>query len=1130
MPDLAVSILIVILAGGLGYTIAHLRALGTGAIGPVTPPAGPDLGPSSLEVTSDIRKLASDLLPYYNASAYAADLLDEPMFRRGVELLCDKSNSVETLLGYYTGDSVLLATMALEALARRQDDPDVRPQILNGINDYVAWTRFYALRVLDAHTPKDETIVGRVLSTIDDSWSMPINVRILREFLEQRAKGGETLAFGPDIEKLDDERAEDLLTLLERMPSSLTDGLREEMKRWRSTRIDHSLLSSIGHVWESGQPGPSLVLPHESLDKETATVEALITRQPHRSVLLVGEHGVGKTAIAHSLAQRLAARGWVIWEAGHSELIAGMVYIGQIEERLRELLQKLSGRRVLWLVNDFHALALAGRHKYGPMSVLDYLIPHIETGDIVVLGETQPRAYERLVKTKPRVLTAMETARVEPLPEAETMQLVDRWAEAHGANSREPVLAPEKRREAWLLAEQYLGDRAAPGNVLSMLELTRQRCAATEQQGQVKLGIDDLITTLGQMTGLPPAVLDERQGLDLNGLRDHFQARVMGQPEAIECLVERVAMIKAGVTDPTRPFGVFLFAGPTGTGKTEIAKSLAAFLFGSSDRMVRLDMSEFKDPESVQRLIGRESDEPESEALVDTIRQQPFSVVLLDEFEKAHPNVWDLFLQVFDDGRLTDRSGNTADFRNAIIIMTSNLGSRIAAGASLGFTDHSGQFSEVSVRREVKNAFRPEFLNRLDRVVVFRPLGRDTMREILRKDLAEAFKRRGLRNRTWAVEWDDSALEFLLERGFTADLGARPLKRAIERHVLVPLAKTIVEHSYPEGDQFLFVRMDDGRLIAEFVDPDASERGADPSDEPQVETDAGLTLGRIAFDAKGRPEEMSVLRVAHGRLREVVDDATWQEGKRAGLERIADPAFWQSDSRFGTLGRIEYLDRIEAGVKSAGSLLERLSGYGGSSRPRYPRDLVGRLASQLYLLSAACRDVQNELPREAFVLVEAWSDAGTSSRPADGFARQIGAMYRAWAERRRMQCEVLEERAAPGPYHLLLAVSGFAAYSILSGESGLHLLETPTEESRRIRKVAARVRVAAQPEIPPQHGESLTRQAHDTLAAHVVEMPAIVRRYRDQPSPLVRDVARGWRTGKLDRVLLGDFDLFAVEP
>jgi ATP-dependent Clp protease ATP-binding subunit ClpC len=1130
MPDLAVSLLIAFLAGGLGYTVATLLGRGAGAPTPgASFPPGVSV-PDDPAVTSDIRKIASDLLPHYNNSAYAADLLDEPTFQRGVELLCDESNAVETLLGYYTGDSALLATMALEALARREGDPDVRPQIVAGINDYVPWTRFFALRALDALTPQGQAIAGRVLSRIDSTWNVPINVRILREFLEQRSGKGEKLAFGTEVEELDDESADDLLTLFDRMPAALVDGLREELTRWRSTRIDHSMLESIGQVWRSGPPSPSLILSHASLDKQVARVESLVARRPPRSVLLVGEHGVGKTAIVHSVARRLAADGWVVWEAGHNELIAGMVYIGQIEERLRDLLQKLSKRRVLWLVNEFHALALSGRHKYGPMSVLDYLIPQLEVGNLVLLGETRPRAFERLVQTKPRVLTAMETVRVDPLPEAETMRLVDRWADSRGTDPSRPALTAETRREAWLLAEQYLGDRAAPGHVLSLCEVTRQRCAAADPEGGVDIGVDDLITTLGQMTGLPAAVLDERQGLDLGGLREHFEARVMGQPEAIDCLVERVAMIKAGVTDPTRPFGVFLFAGPTGTGKTEIAKSLAAFLFGSPERMVRLDMSEFKDPESIQRLLGREGPESDSEALVDSIRQQPFSVVLLDEFEKAHPNIWDLFLQVFDDGRLTDRSGNTADFRNAIIILTSNLGSRIASGASLGFNDQSGRFSEVTVRREIHSAFRPEFLNRLDRVVVFRPLGRDTMRAILRKDLADAFQRRGLRNRAWAVEWDETALEFLLERGFTADLGARPLKRAIERHVLVPLAKTIVEHRYPEGDQFLFVRADGDRLVAQFVDPDAPEAGAETAEEVATGADERLSLGRISLEARGRPDEMEVLRATHRRLSLTVQDDVWQRDKRTGLERIADPAFWRSDSRFETLGRIEYLDRIEAGVKSAGSLLERLAGYEGSPRSRYPRDLVGRLASQLFLLRAACHDVQSGSPREAFLQVEAWSDAGTPSRTADDFARRVGAMYRSWADRRRMQCEVLDEHTGPEPYQLLLAVSGYAAHSILAGESGLHVLETPTEGSRKVRKVAARVHVVAQPETPPPGRNGARRQARQTLAAHRVDQLAIVRRYREHPSPLVRDVARGWRTGRLDLVLGGDFDLFAPEP
>jgi ATP-dependent Clp protease ATP-binding subunit ClpC len=868
---------------------------------------------------------------------------------------------------------------------------------------------------------------------------------------------------------------------------------------------------------------------HDRLDTLVARLVSMIERQPRRSVVLVGERGVGKTVLSRAVARRMTDRGWVVWQAGHKELIAGMVYIGELEQRMRKLLEKLDGRKVLWLVEDFHALALSGKHKYGPMSVLDYLLPRMESGDIVLVGETTPRSFERLVQSKPRVLTAMETVRVTPLTERSTHRLVDRWAEAHRLVNGEPVLDAATRREAWLLAEQYLGDWAAPGNVLSLLDLTRQRCVAGAATEEVQLRVDDLIATLAQLTGLPATVLDERQGLNLDELRRHFESRVKGQREAIDALVERVAMIKAGVTDPTRPFGVFLFAGPTGTGKTEVAKTLASFLFGSPDRMIRLDMSEFKDPESIQRLIGGVPSETEHEALVDRIRKQPFSVVLLDEFEKAHPNIWDLFLQVFDDGRLTDRSGNTADFRSAIIILTSNLGSRIPAGSGLGFSDETGRFNESTVHRVVKTSFRPEFLNRLDRVIVFRPLERDTMRQILRKELGDAFKRRGLRNRDWAVEWDESALEFLLERGFTADLGARPLKRAIERHVLAPLAETLVDHRYPEGDQFVFVRAGADRLVAEFVDPDAPDEPSEPDTEPAIDPETAPPLCRVALDPKGRPEEMATLRLVHGRLCATVTEEPWQRSKSDGLERIGQPDFWNSASRFRILGRVEYLDRIEAGVKSAGSLLDRLS-QGSSTRSRYPRDLLGRVAAQLYLLDAACRGVEEQRPRDAFLSVEAWTETGVSSDPSGDFARRIGRMYRAWAERRRMQCEVLRESGpGAGAYRLLLSLSGFAAYPILEHEHGLHLLETPGSDGKKGRKYAARVRVAAQPEEPPPRGTTLGQQARAVLSAQDDESLSIVRRYRIEPSPLVRDMARGWRSGKLDRVFGGDFDLLGEE-
>lgn len=329
------------------------------------------------------------------------------------------------------------------------------------------------------------------------------------------------------------------------------------------------------------------------------------------------------------------------------------------------------------------------------------------------------------------------------------------------------------------------------------------------------LTVDDLLVTLSQLTGLPNSILDDRQGLDLAALRQRFSERVLGQPEAVDVLVDRVAMIKAGVTDPTRPLGVFLFAGPTGTGKTEIAKTLSEYLFGSAERMIRIDMSELTTAESLGRLLG--DGDSQTVSLVDSIRKQPFSVILLDEFEKSHPRVWDLFLQLFDDGRLTDRGGVTADFRHALIIMTSNIGAAIQSGSRAGFSDSGASSGNAPVLKAIEREFRKEFVNRIDRVVVFRPLTRETMRGILEREMESVFRRRGLRNRAWAVEWEEEAIDVLLADGFTTDLGARPLKRAVERKLLAPLAEKIVSRQTPAGDQSLFIRAVGGEVKIEFL-------------------------------------------------------------------------------------------------------------------------------------------------------------------------------------------------------------------------------------------------------------------------------------------------------------------------
>jgi ATP-dependent Clp protease ATP-binding subunit ClpC len=1133
---------------GAGPGVASAGRSGTGLYST----AGAVVDPES----EDVHALARSLEQYFGATHNPHDLLGHVTFERAVGLLQGEKYTTHWLLVSAKGHDPILACMVLEALARRAGDDEVIVEtILREINTYFFWPCFYALRALGAHAG-GRRVLARLLARLNATWRNDTPLRALREFVAARAAAGETpdpneLLAEVKAQALDDDQLADLGATLQEIGMLLPPEVALEVASWAGWRETADFLKTFGRVWGPGVDDEVFGL--DAVAARVAELEAALLREPARSVLLVGDSGTGKTALVRALAARLRRENWLVFEAGAPEVMAGQTYIGQIEERVQSIVRQVEGKRVLWVMPNFHEAMWSGRHRYSPTGLLDLLLPSVESGAVKIVGELAPEAYEQLLRLRPKLRTAMQACRVAPLADADTLELGRRWALRHGArkderegeargpadpsHTQQPRASGRTLGEALQLAKQYLGDKAAPGNLLLLLDATERRLRA-EGEGGGEIRLDDLLVTLSQLTGLPVQILDERVGLDLSELRAFFERRVLGQPEAVDCLVERVAMIKAGLTDPTRPQGVFLFVGPTGTGKTEIAKTLAEFLFGSPERMIRLDMSELQTWESQARVLGEAEETSESAALVNQIRKQPFSVVLLDEFEKAHPSVWDLFLQVFDDGRLTDRRGNTADFRHSVIILTSNLGATLPHGASVGFAQEQSQFASASVERAVGRVFRREFVNRIDRVVVFRPLGRGVMRDLLRKELNDVLTRRGLRTRQWAVEWDDSAVEFLLEKGFTADLGARPLKRAVERYLLSPLAMTIVNHQFPEGDQFLFVRSsaDAQALDVQFVDPDAPAQPEAPEVLPDFEGEeaaAGggreLRLESIALDPKGEPEELRFLQGRYDEVAARVEADEWRRRKEEALGEMQSGDFWSSPRRFGVLGAVEYMDRIEAGVDTAGSLLARLRG----DRKRLPPGLVARLAERLYLLDSACRGLAEGEPRDAFVAVTASREPGTDRARSDEFARTLTRMYRRWAERRRMRFDVIEEQdgadangAGAEEYRAVVAVSGYAAFRILRPETGLHIFETPQDEKAAFNRARATVRVAAQPDEPAGRApRALAEQAARALASDPAAPTNIVRRYREEPSPLVRDSARGWRTGRLERVLDGDFDL-----
>lgn len=683
--------------------------------------------------------------------------------------------------------------------------------------------------------------------------SMGVDYEVFREqLLKERARMQSDYKEDSEEEDMEDE-----------------DPLYNPYRQQGMSKSDTPVLDNFGiDITKAAEEGT--LDPIVGREREIERLAQILSRRKKNNPVLIGEPGVGKSAIAEGLAIRITQRkvSRVLFDKrvvalDIAAIVAGTKYRGQFEERLKAILNELAkNKNVILFIDEIHTIVGAGGSG-GSLDAANMLKPALARGEIQCIGATTLDEYRQNIEKDGALERRFQKVLVEPTTFEETVEILNniksRYEEHHNVK-----YTPAAIKACVKLTMRYISDRALPDKAIDALdeagsrvhitninvpaviedleknieEVKHQKKEAVKQQNfevaaafrdkerhlaslldreneswQKELNENPILVdeeqvaeVVAMMTGVPVKRIARTEGMKLLQMRDELAGSVVGQEEAIEKIVKSIHRNRAGLKDPNRPIGSFIFLGPTGVGKTQLAKVLAKYLFDTDDALIRIDMSEYMEKFAVSRLVGAPPGYvgyEEGGQLTEKVRRKPYSVVLLDEIEKAHPDVFNILLQLLDDGQLTDSLGRRVDFKNTIIIMTSNIGSRQLKdfGRGIGFSRedrvNDKDYARGVVQKALKNAFAPEFLNRIDDVVVFNALTKEDIHKIIDIELKGLMKRVG--DLGYVVEISDEAREFLTEKGYDPQYGARPLKRAIQKYLEDELAEVIIKGTVPEG-------------------------------------------------------------------------------------------------------------------------------------------------------------------------------------------------------------------------------------------------------------------------------------------------------------------------------------------